>query len=70
MKSQTASNPKSDRPAVLLSPSNPADLQRKMQESSRLRKNEKLLESMSNRLRQHQFTSFVPNNFMKLQENL
>ena len=36
----------------------------------RLRENEKLLESMSNRLPQHQFTSFVPNNFMNLKENL
>jgi hypothetical protein len=70
MKSQTASNPESDRAAVLLSPSNPADLQQKVQKFFRLRKNEKLLGSMSNRLRQHQFTSFVPNNFMKLKENL
>lgn len=59
MKSQTASNPESDRPAVLLSPSTPADLQRKVPKFFRLRKNEKLLESMSNRLRQREFTSFV-----------
>jgi HSP20 family molecular chaperone IbpA len=31
MKSQRASKPKSDRPVVLLNPSNPADLQRKVQ---------------------------------------
>jgi hypothetical protein len=41
-----------------------------MQGFFRLRKSEKLLESMSNRLRQHQFTSFVLNNFMNLKENL
>ncbi len=31
MKSQRAAKPKSDRPVVLLNPSNPADLQRKVQ---------------------------------------
>jgi hypothetical protein len=36
----------------------------------RRRKNEKRLQSMLNRLRQHQFTSFVLDSFMNLKENL
>jgi hypothetical protein len=66
MKSPTASNLESDRPAVRLSPA----LQRKMPKFIRLRKNGKLLRSMSNRVRQRQFTSLVFNNFMNLEENL
>lgn len=69
MKSQTASNPESDRPAVRLSPSNRADLQPKMQKFFRLRKDEKLLQKIWNRLRQRPFTNFVFNNFMN-QEDL
>ena len=36
----------------------------------RLRKDEKLLESRLNCLRQHQFTSFALNSFINFKENL
>ena len=70
MKSQTASNPKSDRPTVLLSPQILQISSGRCKHFSACAGIRSCSSQMSNRLRQRQFTSFVLNNSMNLEENL